>query len=322
VSNLVGRPDDPQRCQALSWTNQHQCGNQVVADTEFCERHGGSKLAQAADMRLYLLTEARHRTRLAQLSEYGQVETLRELIALTCRLIEQRFNSIQTDADSWAAFGPISELQLAKERLVKSATKIERNLGELLSKSLALRLGQQVIQIAAEELGSLDADGQITASLTKSVMHAIATAQTGIPIKKHPVLNLNEATRKRVDEIKGSDALLSLTEDISLQLILFERRLNAIGDDELQMREACQWIIKTLTTINKLISTAHELEHSLGFLLSQEAQIALAHRIPELLIEQLAQLPNNIDLVDRIVSRLLNYDEPKVSCLELTSPSQ
>ena len=317
MSNI--HPDDTRRCQALAKGQQYQCDNQAVAGVELCERHGGTKLAQAADVRLYLLTEARHRDRLAQLSEHGQVETLRELIALACRLVEQRFNSIQTDTDA-GAIGIITELQLTKERLVKSASKIERNLGELLSKSLALKLGQQLIQITADELGSQDADGQITASLTKSVMHAITTSQNNIPIKRQAVLQLNEETRKRVDELKGNDALLSLTEDISLQLILFERRLNAIGNDTLEVIKACRWINETLLTLNRLIATAHELEHSLGFLLSEEAQVILAQRIPELLIEQLGQLPNNIELVDRIVYRLLNYDEPKSTALELTSP--
>ena len=108
------------------------------------------------DKRLYLLTKAQHRTRLAQLSEHEQIKSLRDEIALARMLIEERFNKVKDDSDLISAFGPINTALLTVERLVKSAHTIEQNLGTLLSKPTVLALGQSLSRIIVEELEGIE----------------------------------------------------------------------------------------------------------------------------------------------------------------------
>jgi hypothetical protein len=155
-----------------------------VSGSDYCEVHArGNIAADAEEKRLYRLTEAQYRTRLAQLSEHEQVKTLREEIALTRMLIEKRFNLIKTDADLLAAYGPINSLLLTVEKLVKSANAIEQNLGVLLGKPALLRLSQTLCEIIIDELQGTPGFEEKIDKIVARLVTAVSSAQNPVEDK-------------------------------------------------------------------------------------------------------------------------------------------
>jgi hypothetical protein len=139
-------------------------------------------------MRSYLLAQAQDRLRLAQLSvDQEPIRELRDAIALTHMLIERRFNLIQNDADLLAACGPLNQLLLTMERLVKSAEQLKQNLGTLLSRQTVLRLGQEMCMIVAEELEEIEGFEMIVDRVVERIVASVqATGNSTEPPKALP----------------------------------------------------------------------------------------------------------------------------------------
>ena len=71
----VKDPTDPNRCTGAA--PDGQCWNRAEPGSDRCCIHGGRDREAEQDKRLYLLTKAQHRVRLAQLSEHEQIKSLR-----------------------------------------------------------------------------------------------------------------------------------------------------------------------------------------------------------------------------------------------------
>lgn len=151
---VVRDPADPNRCKGA--TAEGQCMNEAEYGCEYCAMHGGRSTEAAEGKRMYHLSVAAQQARLAQLSEHESVKSLREEIALARMLIERRFNAIKTEIDLLNACGPLNQLLLTVERLVKSAHALEQNLGLLLDKASIIQLGQHISRIIIEELEGIE----------------------------------------------------------------------------------------------------------------------------------------------------------------------
>lgn len=143
-------PADPRRCKGN--TRDGQCGNLAETGSEYCAACGGQDRSVEQDRRQYFLTKAEYRKRMAQLSDHEDVKSLRDEIAIARMLIEERLNAVQDKNDLLASCGPLNQLLLTVERLVKSAHVLEQNLGLLMSKETAIRLAQRLGEIVIEVL--------------------------------------------------------------------------------------------------------------------------------------------------------------------------
>lgn len=145
-------PADPRRCKGNA--RDGQCSNLAVPGSEYCRPCGGRDRSLEIGRRQYLLQKAEYRKRLSELTDHEDVKSLRDEIAIARMLIEERLNNIHDKNDMLAACGPLNQLLLTVERLVKSAHVLEQNLGLLLSKEtvvqLAGRLGDIVIAVLQE----------------------------------------------------------------------------------------------------------------------------------------------------------------------------
>lgn len=298
---------DPRRCKATR--GNQQCPNESVQMTGLCDHCGGNLALQVQDKRLYYLAEAQSRDRLTQLSEYGQVEVLRELIALVTTVIAQRVNTLATDLDFLEAIGPVTDLQLTKEKLIRTATSISNSLGELLAKSEVLKLGQQLVQIVADETG----DAEIAAEVTRRVMQAIRQQENHVPIEDAAIIETE--WRGELDAAKRNERFMSLTEDIALQIVFLEKVLKSAGR-EVQFKVVCGQIAARLDTIRKLILSAHKLETEWGFLLTPESQQRLAMKIPVILTGVLRSRADYESVIDRVTLRLRDGQETETNCIE------
>ena len=165
---------DPHRCKGAQ--PDGQCQNRAEDGSDYCRACGGENRAPARRLRQYFLAKAQDRTRLAQFAEHEEVKSLRDEIALARVLIERRFNLIQNDADLLAACGPLNQLLLTVERLVKSAHAIEKSLGTLLARTSVLRVGQQICQIIVDRLEGVPNYEQIVDAIITDIVATISKA--------------------------------------------------------------------------------------------------------------------------------------------------
>lgn len=309
----VSHPADPNRCQGVTATGQ--CLGVRVTGTEYCELHGGGrKLLNQEQM--YLLTEAYHQQRLTELTEeHDPVEALQEVLALVRLLLTKRLNLTKFNAaELSSAYGPVNALQLTVERIQRSLNTIEQNLKVFLSKTTVLSVGRLTIQIAAEELdGIQDYEGTLL-RITQQVNDCIETANNQL-VQRGAPKKLHKANRKRLFMLKNAEDQAKLTQlrehprakslrdDIALNVLLITSRLDAIKDEDLVHQAT--GLNQQLRTLEKLIRSAHDIEQIVGTLLSRETTHQIGHTISEILADELAHLPNQEDLADKIMNRLI-----------------
>jgi len=158
---------------------------QVAVDgSQYCPSCGGStKAAEKEQFRSYILTQVDAARRLGELQEnYNPVRELRDAIAITHALIERRLNLIQTDADLMVACSSLKNLIETMDKLVNSATRIELQLGELLSKQTVLNLAQVTVNVLVDELEGVPQYEAIVDRITNKLLQHIQVAAD--PVKK------------------------------------------------------------------------------------------------------------------------------------------
>lgn len=146
----VTDPADPRRCKASD--KDGQCWFVAEPGCDYCRRHSGSNKDEDQQIRLYQLTDARLRQRLAQKSGHEEIKSLRDEITLTRILIEELLNSCKSQTDLLATVHTYTHLATTLERLIKTSHTIEQNLGLLLSKPTVVLLGKEIVHILIEEL--------------------------------------------------------------------------------------------------------------------------------------------------------------------------
>ncbi len=172
MSKESGTSSRPNRCQASG--NKDQCPRDAVEGNHFCNLHQGStRKRDAAKRRMYNLTQAKKQERLGHFADHEDVKNLREEIAITRMLIEQRFNTIEDDSDLLAAVGGLNKLLITAEKLVKSSHVIEQNLGSLLAKSSVIVMGRQIVEVIVEELEGIPGYEEIVDRISERILTTI-----------------------------------------------------------------------------------------------------------------------------------------------------
>lgn len=316
--NRVEDPADPQRCQGKQ--KDGQCKNRAERGSDYCFTCGrGFSMAHVEDIRLYHLTDARSRQRLAELSEHDPVHALREVIALARLLVEKRHNLIQSDDDFLIAYRDLNTLQLTVERLIKSAHLIEQSLDVLLGKSTVLRFGQHIIHIVVDELHCIENHAEVVQRIADQTISVIATANNhsepstlklpslggllGRDAKTFLIDNVEDQVR--LAELSKHERIKSLTEDIALQIVLVERRWNMVKSDT-DLISACGPLSQGLRTLEKQIKSAHDIEQTLGNLLTRETIQRLGQVVSQIIADELelADVPEYEKLADTIMDRI------------------
>lgn len=316
----VTDPADPERCQGSAGLSQ--CSNRSEPGAEFCTVHGADPYAaDDEERRVYHLTEARSRQRLAELAEHDPVHALNEVLSLARLAIEKRYNLVYEDADLYSAYRDLNALQLLVARIVKTAHSIEQNLGVLLGKPTVLRFGQLVIRIVAEELEGLEGYTDVVEKIADQTIQAIASANnhtepSGIKVpsligrtgRDAKTFLLNDVEDQiRLAELSTHEKIKCLNDDIALQVILIERRWNMVRTDS-DLISACPQLCAALRVLETQIKTAHEIEQSLGNLLTRESIQRLGGSLSQIIVDCLedSALPDYEALTDKIMERILN----------------
>jgi len=134
------------QCRHLSQSGT-QCKNEALEGLSYCRRHASPR----SNLHSYILSHlplAESSSRHAS----SEISSLRDEIAITRALLEERLNLISNSSELLAACGQVNSLLLTIERLVQTSVKTEEKLGELLSKTAVVELATEMVAILTEEL--------------------------------------------------------------------------------------------------------------------------------------------------------------------------
>jgi len=169
-------PADPKRCQAV--TGRGQCQAASVEGSDFCYGHGRKK-THTDRLRHYLLSNPELQTRLNRQAAVEEVRSLREEIHLARVMVETRLDLVDEGdrGDMLAAFASVNTYLATIDKLVNSCHRMEVSLGSLLSKASVFALGQEIINVIADELQGIDGYEAIVDRISERVVVAIAEQQ-------------------------------------------------------------------------------------------------------------------------------------------------
>ena len=115
----------------------------------------------------------------------------------------------------------------------------------------------------------------------------------------NPDLSVRYDRHSTVEEIR------SLRDEIALARAMVEKRLDAVETNS-DFLAACGAVNSYLQTIEKLVSSCHRKEVSLGNLLSKASVFALGQEIVTILVDELNSLPGYEEIVDRISEQIVS----------------
>jgi len=165
--------DDLDRCQGV--TNNGQCINKAISDSQFCMAHGGRNAIDKKkneDLRNYRLTK--FKSRVSELSNSDAVLSLKEEIGILRMMVEERLESCADTAELLLVAGPLSDLMMKVEKVVVSCNRLEMRLGNLLDKGRVLQFAQTVVQIIGDEI----TDEKILEKISNKILGAIENDKT------------------------------------------------------------------------------------------------------------------------------------------------
>ena len=144
--------DDPQRCQHIIPT-MGQCKLRAVEGSQYCPAHGGNKAFQANErknLKNYRLTQ--FKSRVQELGNSEAILSLKDEIGILRLLIEERMNRCTDTNDLLLVSGPLGDLIMKVEKIVKSCDQLESKLGNFLSRDKILQFAQIIVQIVSKYL--------------------------------------------------------------------------------------------------------------------------------------------------------------------------
>ena len=162
------RDDDPRRCQGMSRGNQ--CDNKAVPGANYCEIHTGALVMKAQDEKQKFMYNLRKfKQRFSDFTTNPAIKGLREEIGVLRMLLEVQINKCTDESELLLHSTSISGLVMSIEKLVASCHKLEINLGQLLDKSKAIQLADELIQIITSEIKDEDRIRSIAAQITSAM---------------------------------------------------------------------------------------------------------------------------------------------------------
>jgi len=120
---------------------------------------------------------------------------------------------------------------------------------------------------------------------------------------RHYLLS-NPDIAERYNRHGAVEEFRNLRDEIALARTMAEKRLDAVKDNS-DFLAACGAVNSYLQTIEKLVSSCHKMEISLGGLLSKASVFALGQEIVSILVDELCQLDGYEQIIDRISERII-----------------
>jgi hypothetical protein len=122
---------------------------------------------------------------------------------------------------------------------------------------------------------------------------------------RHYLLS-NPELQTRLNRQAAVEEVRSLREEIHLARVMVETRLELVEEnDRGDMLAAFSTVNTYLQTIEKLVSSCHRMEVSLGTLLSKASIFALGKEVVEIVIDEIQHIEGHEVIVDKISERIV-----------------
>lgn len=102
----------------------------------------------------------------------------------------------------------------------------------------------------------------------------------------------------------GADELKSLREEIALTRAMIEKRLNMV-QSEAEFIASMPIFQGFMNTIEKLVTSCHNMEVKLGTLIGKAALLTLAQQIVEIIAINTQDIPNRDEIVEKISDEIV-----------------
>lgn len=106
------------------------------------------------------------------------------------------------------------------------------------------------------------------------------------------------------DRHLGADELKSLREEIALSRAMIEKRLNMVNS-EAEFIASMPVFQSFMNTIEKLVSSCHNMEVKLGSLIGKSALLTLAQQMVEIISSNLQGIPGRDEIVEKISDEIV-----------------
>lgn len=314
-------PADPRRCQGHKSGDLggDQCSNLAVEGGEYCMGHGGFFAMQRqaeTERRLYELTEARSQGRLTHLVKHDPTTFLYDVTGIAVLLLEKMQRATQQDMDFVAAYSDINTLMMVIERLKRATLHIQQNVTVLVPKAALYDLSRVLVELAYDEVGSLDDADSIVERISHRTRQLVRNAaneenlpslEASQPLDRVKTFKLtNPSDAERLDELRHNDGLMSLYEEIAIQIIRIERRWNMVESD-IELLAACSQLTQGLKNLERLIKSAHEQAQAIGELLTPVSRRQVVLEMVAAVTSELKRLPDFEKSIDHFRARLLAH---------------
>lgn len=317
VMQRVEDPADPRRCQGRAPNGQ--CSNVAVEGGQHCLAHGGFNAMirqQDADRRLYELTEARSQGRLTELVKHDPTTFLYDVTSLAVLLLEKMERATQQDSDFVTSYADFNALLLVIERLKRATLHIQQSVTVLIKKSSLYDLGRVLTDLTQEEVSEAADAAQIVARVSHELHEMVRSSaneenlpslESSIPLTRTKTFNIkSEKDAQRLAELRHNDSLMSLYEEIAIQIIRLERRWNLVEND-IELLAACNQLTQGLKNLERLIKSAHEQAQAIGELLNPVASRQIVLEMINVVSIELKRLPDYEPSIDRLRDRVMGH---------------
>ena len=163
------------RCTHVS-KQRGQCTRDACEGKDYCPIHFQGD-PEEVEKRVYRLQNHDRRIRHATLSGHDEIRSIREEVAVARMLLEERLNSIKTDADLVAACGPLNTLLLTIEKLTSSCLKLDKSVGNLLAKPVLLKMASDIVEIILDELADIPDHELIVDKISEKIIKVMSSIE-------------------------------------------------------------------------------------------------------------------------------------------------
>lgn len=149
---FMKRADDSKnQCQAS--TARGQCENAKMPGSDYCPAHGGNRgYNSMRNERRRLYDVERYKKKIAKLTDHEDANSFREEIGVMRMMLETRLNQCTDDHTLMLHSQVISSLIMNIERAITSATKLELQLGKVLTEEQAGAWITDLIEIVGRHI--------------------------------------------------------------------------------------------------------------------------------------------------------------------------
>ena len=138
-------------CEYVTTTGQ--CPNPAEPGSLFCRDHG-RKTTKNVINSYHIANQIAGNSALRH-SQATQVKSLVGEISILRAMLENRFNTIDSQAEMEAAAPSIRDMAVAIEKLVNSTTTLDIKMSQVVDKSTLIRIAQSMIEVTDQEVRSL-----------------------------------------------------------------------------------------------------------------------------------------------------------------------